>query len=61
MTMGHQATQNLYNESLGWEVLESCPVFKTLMRETTTKPTHILFQDFTPIKRYTNNIGKLNL
>ena len=29
MTMRAQAAQNLYNESLGWEVLESCPVFKT--------------------------------
>ena len=29
MTMWAQAAQNLYNESLGWEVLESCPVFKT--------------------------------
>ena len=29
MTMGVQATQNLYNESLGCEVLESCPEFKT--------------------------------
>ena len=61
MTMGLQATQNLYNESLGWEVLESCPVFKTLMRKTTTNPTHILYKDFTPIKRYTKDIEKLNL
>jgi len=29
MTMGVQAAQKLYNESLGCEVLESCPVFKT--------------------------------
>ena len=29
MTMRVQAAQNLYNESLGWEVLESWPVFKT--------------------------------
>jgi len=29
MTVGAQAAQNLYVESLGCEVLESCPVFKT--------------------------------
>ena len=29
MTMAVQAAQNLYNESLGCDVLESCPVFKT--------------------------------
>jgi len=29
--------------------------------KTTINPTHISFKDFTPIKRYTNNIGKLNL
>ena len=28
MTMGLEASQNLYNVSLGCEVLESCPVFK---------------------------------
>jgi len=28
MTMGLEAAQKLYNESLGCEVLESCPVFK---------------------------------
>ena len=28
MTMGAQAAQNLYNGSLGCEVLESCPLFK---------------------------------
>ena len=28
MTMAVLAAQNLYNESLGCDVLESCPVFK---------------------------------
>jgi len=27
--MGAQAAQNIYIESLGVEVLETCPVFKT--------------------------------
>ena len=31
------------------------------MRKMITNPTHILFKDLTPIKRYTNNIEKLNL
>jgi len=38
----------------------SC-IWNTIMRKTTTNPTHILFKDFTPVKRYTNNIVKLNL
>jgi len=29
MTIGAQAAQNSYFESLGCEVLESCPVFNT--------------------------------
>ena len=29
MTMGAQAAQNFYNESLGCGVSESCPLFKT--------------------------------
>ena len=29
MTMGVQAAQNLYNESLGCQVLECCPIFKS--------------------------------
>jgi len=29
VTMGVQAAQNIYNESLGCKVLESCPAFKT--------------------------------
>ena len=29
MTMGAQAAQNLCNESLGCEVPEFCPLFKT--------------------------------
>ena len=28
-SFGANTAQNLYNESLGWEVLETCPVFKT--------------------------------
>ena len=32
MTMGAQAAQNLYIESLGYEGLESCPVFKKIKK-----------------------------
>ena len=46
-----------------WDVKSLNPVLylKQNNAKTTTNPTHILFKDFTAIKRYTNNIGKLNL
>ena len=33
----------------------------TIMQKMTTNPPHIMLKDLTPIKGYTNNIGKLNL
>ena len=44
MTMGVQATQKLYNESLGCEVLESCPEFKTKDIEIYTTNKKVLIQ-----------------